>query len=60
MSAERTYQVVVNEEEQYSIWLAGRDVPAGWLAEGTEGTEDECIAHIEQVWVDMRPRSLRT
>jgi len=59
MSAEPTYKVVVNDEEQYSIWLANREVPAGWHAEGTEGTEDECVAHIERVWVDMRPRSLR-
>lgn len=60
MSAEPTYKVVVNDEEQYSIWLANREIPAGWHAEGTEGTEDECVAHIERVWVDMRPRSLRT
>ncbi|MGN9909266.1 MbtH family protein [Phytohabitans sp. LJ34] len=60
MSAEPMYKVVVNDEEQYSIWLASREIPAGWHAEGTEGTEDECVAHIERVWVDMRPRSLRT
>lgn len=58
--SERRYRVVVNDEEQYSIWLADRDNPAGWFNEGTEGTEDECIAHIERVWVDMRPRSLRS
>ncbi|HEX5115463.1 MAG TPA: MbtH family protein [Pseudonocardiaceae bacterium] len=57
--SERRYKVVVNDEEQYSIWLADRDLPAGWHDEGTEGTEDECVAHIDQVWVDMRPRSLR-
>lgn len=56
---ERRYRVVVNDEEQYSIWPVGRDLPDGWSDEGTEGTEDECTAHIEQVWVDMRPRSLR-
>jgi MbtH protein len=56
---ERTYQVVCNDEEQYSIWPVGREIPAGWTVEGTEGTEGECIAHIERVWVDMRPRSLR-
>ncbi|MBB5080138.1 MbtH family protein [Nonomuraea sp. NPDC059023] len=54
------YKVVVNDEEQYSIWPAARDVPAGWHEEGTSGTEEECTAHIERVWVDMRPRSLRT
>ncbi|GAA2003254.1 MbtH family protein [Catenulispora subtropica] len=58
-SGERRFHVVLNDEEQYSIWPAGRPVPAGWRAEGTTGTEDECITHIERVWVDMRPRSLR-
>jgi MbtH protein len=57
--SEPRYVVVVNDEEQYSIWLAGRDIPAGWSAEGTEGSESECIAHIDELWVDMRPRSLR-
>jgi MbtH protein len=50
---------VVNDEEQYSIWPADRDIPAGWRATGTEGTRDECLAHINEVWTDMRPRSLR-
>jgi MbtH protein len=53
------YRVVLNDEEQYSIWWAGREIPAGWRQEGTEGTRDECLAHIDKVWVDMRPRSLR-
>jgi MbtH protein len=55
----REYLVVVNDEEQYSIWLADRPIPAGWSAEGTRGTKSECLAHIETVWTDMRPRSLR-
>jgi MbtH protein len=59
-TAERLYRVVVNDEEQYSIWPAGRELPAGWHAEGAEGTEEHCIEHIEQVWVDMRPRSVRS
>ncbi|MDT0610046.1 MbtH family protein [Streptomyces lancefieldiae] len=54
-----THRVVLNDEEQYSIWWADRDLPAGWRAEGTEGTREECLAHIEQVWTDMRPASLR-
>ncbi|MFF4623383.1 MbtH family protein [Nonomuraea jabiensis] len=53
------YLVVLNDEEQYSIWWADRDLPAGWRAEGAQGTKDECLRHIEQVWTDMRPRSLR-
>jgi MbtH protein len=56
---DRTYLVVLNDEEQYSIWLADREVPAGWRAEGTQGSKQECLAHIDQVWTDMRPLSLR-
>ncbi|GIH91292.1 MbtH family protein [Planobispora siamensis] len=52
-------KVVLNDEEQYSIWPVGRDNPAGWYDAGFSGTKDECLAHIEQVWTDMRPRSLR-
>jgi len=53
------YTVVLNDEEQYSIWPLGRELPAGWHEEGTTGTKEECLAHIETVWTDMRPRSLR-
>ncbi|TCO56102.1 MbtH family protein [Actinocrispum wychmicini] len=53
------FQVVVNDEDQYSIWFADRDVPAGWTADGTRGTKKECLDHIEKVWTDMRPRSVR-
>jgi MbtH protein len=56
---DRIYQVVLNDEEQYSIWLADRPRPAGWHEEGTSGTREECLAHIDRVWTDMRPRSLR-
>jgi len=51
--------VVVNDEEQYSIWPAGRDLPAGWRLDGYTGTEDECLAYIDETWTDMRPASLR-
>ena len=53
------YVVVVNDEEQYSIWPAGREIPAGWRAVGKSGTKDECLAYVEEVWTDMRPLSLR-
>jgi len=53
------FAVVVNDEDQYSIWPAGREVPAGWRATGAAGSKEECLAHIEVVWTDMRPRSLR-
>ena len=54
-----TYRVVVNDEEQYSIYAAGRELPAGWRDGGHIGTREECLAHIEAVWTDMRPLSLR-
>lgn len=53
------YKVVVNHEEQYSIWPAYRDLPLGWRAVGKEGLKDECLDYIEEVWTDMRPLSLR-
>jgi MbtH protein len=53
------YLVVLNDEEQYSIWPAGDPLPAGWRAEGTRGPRQECLDHIDLVWTDMRPASLR-
>jgi MbtH protein len=55
----RTYRVVVNHEEQYSIWLADRELPRGWRDAGVSGLKSDCLAHIDQVWTDMRPLSLR-
>ncbi|GGP84725.1 MbtH family protein [Streptosporangium pseudovulgare] len=54
-----SFLVVLNDEEQYSVWPAGRELPDGWRAEGFEGTREDCLAHIEKVWTDMRPLSLR-
>ena len=57
---ERTvYKVVVNHEEQYSIWPADRAAPKGWKDEGTTGSQAEVQDHIRKVWTDMRPLSLR-
>jgi len=53
------FRVVVNQEEQYSIWPAHRELPAGWAHAGKTGSREECLAHIEEVWTDMRPLSLR-
>jgi len=55
----RTYHAVVNHEEQYSIWLAGKEIPLGWKEAGKTGTKKECLDFIEEVWTDMRPLSLR-
>lgn len=51
--------VVVNDEEQYSVWFADQPPPAGWRKTGFEGERPACLAHIEAVWTDMRPASLR-
>ncbi|MEV0901802.1 MbtH family protein [Actinoplanes sp. NPDC049802] len=55
-----TYRVVVNDEGQYSIWDAAGEVPAGWRDAGRTGSRAECLEHIERVWTDMRPLSVRT
>ncbi|HEY0170103.1 MAG TPA: MbtH family protein [Pyrinomonadaceae bacterium] len=54
-----TYKVVVNHEEQYSIWPADRENALGWNDAGKSGPKAECLAYIEEVWTDMRPLSLR-
>ena len=54
-----TYKVVVNHEEQYSIWPAERENALGWRDEGKSGLKTECLEHIKVVWTDMRPLSLR-
>jgi uncharacterized protein YbdZ (MbtH family) len=51
--------VVINEEEQYSIWPEFKTIPDGWRSAGKSGTKAECLAHIREVWTDMRPASLR-
>jgi MbtH protein len=55
----RTYKVVLNHEEQYSIWPEDRETPRGWRDEGKSGSKEECLAHIREVWTDMRPLSVR-
>jgi MbtH protein len=52
------FLVLVNEEQQYSLWPSFRDVPAGWSAVGPKGSRKECLDYIEENWVDMRPKSL--
>jgi MbtH protein len=53
------YKVVVNHEEQYSIWPADRENALGWNDAGKSGPKAECLAYIGEVWTDMRPLSLR-
>lgn len=54
-----TYKVVINHEEQYSIWPADRENALGWSDAGKRGSKEECLEHIKSVWTDMRPLSLR-
>ncbi len=54
--ADATFEVVVNQQEQYSIWLANRELPSGWTKAGKSGKRQECLKYIEEVWTDMRPR----
>jgi len=54
-----TYGVVVNHEEQYSIWPVDRQLPRGWQLVGKQGSKAECLSYIDETWTDMRPLSLR-
>jgi MbtH protein len=56
---DRRYEVVRNDEGQYSLWPTGRPLPPGWMAVGVTGVKPECLDYIGRVWTDMRPRSLR-
>lgn len=57
--ADATFRVVMNQEEQYSIWPSHREIPNGWRETGFMGTRAACLDHIENSWIDMRPASLR-
>ena len=58
-SEEANLMVVINHEEQYSLWPIDRELPLGWSDAGKRGTKTECLEYIDQTWTDMRPRSLR-
>jgi len=58
-NTQEIFQVVINLEEQYSIWSVKKEIPYGWSAVGKSGTKDECLLYIKEVWTDMRPRSLK-
>ena len=53
------YRVVVNHEEQYSIWPADQELPPGWRDAGKTGQKADCLEYVKEVWTDMRPLSLR-
>lgn len=58
-SEDALFEVVINDEEQYSIWPADTAIPAGWRAVGKRDVKSACLAYIDQTWTDMRPLSLR-
>ena len=53
------YQVVMNEEEQYSVWGLQKNLPIGWLALGYVGSREECLDIIADIWKDVTPKSVR-
>jgi MbtH protein len=57
--ADQQYTVLINDEEQYGLHLAGLDFPSGWRDVGVRGSEAECMAYVDRVWTDLRPASLR-
>lgn len=59
LNDEEIFEVVINIEDQYSIWPQWKKVPHGWSAIGKSGSKAECLAYIKEMWTDMRPRSLK-
>ena len=55
----KIFEVVVNHEEQYSIWPVGKPMPEKWRSAGFTGSKEECLDHVRRVWPDMRPLSVR-
>lgn len=55
----REYVVLVNGEEQYSLWLAGQDIPKGWREVFPRSSKKACLDYVKEVWTDMRPLSVR-
>ncbi|WP_339387062.1 MbtH family protein [Vibrio caribbeanicus] len=58
-SPKTEFTVVINQQEQYSIWPTYHAIPNGWSAIGVTGNKEVCLAHIKKVWTDMRPKSLK-
>ncbi len=56
---DQTFDVVINAEEQYSIWPVGRELPEGWYAVGFQGLKADCLTHVNEVWTDITPLSAR-
>ena len=56
---EGRYFVLVNDEEQYSLWPAFIEIPEGWTVAHGEDTRQACLDQVNERWTDMRPKSLR-
>ena len=56
---EVNYVVLINDEEQYSLWPARHAIPDGWRTTGPQGSKETCLSYIREAWTDMRPKSLR-
>ena len=54
------YKVVVNDEEQYSIWPSGSKAPLGWKELAMSGSKEDCLEYIAEIWTDIRPLSIRS
>ncbi|MGW3207642.1 MbtH family protein [Streptomyces sp. NPDC001135] len=52
------FLVLVNDENQHSLWPSFAEVPAGWQVAHPEDTHQRCLDYVEEHWTDMRPRSL--
>lgn len=59
MSDNTSYRVVVNGQEQYSLWPSAKELPPGWSDTGMSGAMDDCLAYVGEVWTDMRPLTVR-
>ncbi len=57
--SEELFKVLINDEEQYSLWPMEKDIPQGWKQIGPSGTKEECLGYVKVSWTDMRPKSLR-
>jgi MbtH protein len=55
----QSYVVLINDEEQYSLWLSHKDIPAGWKSVGVSGSKTECMEYVDKVWTDITPLSVR-
>lgn len=54
-----TFHVLVNDEEQHSLWPSFKEIPAGWHSVFGPTTRQQALDYVEREWTDLRPKSLR-